>query len=57
MVKEKEEALKRSVQNTIEEGEACREMQQEEMQKELELRRAEKDILMGMERDNLARIK
>eukprot|EP00804_Cyclotella_cryptica_P019869 CCRYP_021135-RE/>CCRYP_021135-RE protein AED:0.33 eAED:0.35 QI:0/0.5/0.28/1/0.66/0.42/7/575/569 len=57
MAKEKEEALKQSVKNKIEEEEARREMQQKEMQKELVLRKAEKDILMEMKRDNLARIK
>lgn len=57
VVRNKEEVLKRSVKNKIEEEEARRAMQQKEVQKELELRKAEKDILMEMKRDNLARIK
>lgn len=57
MARKKEDALKENAKKKIERDEIRRTEQQRELKKEHDLRKAEKDILMAMKQDNLARIK
>ena len=55
--RKKEETLKYNAKSKIERDEARKAEQQRELKREHDLRKAEKDILMAMKQDNLARIK
>ena len=56
MQRKKEETLKENSKLKIEENELKRAEQLREVKREHDLRKAEKEIVMAMKRDNLARI-